>query len=296
MPGILQEEVFGDSKLKRTITNKILYICLILFVLIFSCLIWYGLFVDPHQVEVQHLWVQDAGLGDVLKGLTAIHISDLHINKIGKREQMVLELVEEIQPDFVFLTGDYVKWDGDYEEALNFLSRLKAKVGIWAVMGDYDYSRSRKSCLFCHEAGSGKLTRRHEVQFLQNAFEQVVLDEGSIGIAGIDKEAAGPFAENEHFFLEHVKIPVILLSHSPLTFDLLNEDQEVLILAGDTHGGQFLLPPWLWKILGYEKNAKYNYGLFEKGRKKMFVSKGVGTSHIPIRLFSSPEVVVLHFK
>ena len=67
------------------------------------------------------------------------------------------------------------------------------------------------------------------------------------------------------------------------------------MLAGDTHGGQFALPSWLWNIIGYKKNAAYSQGLFEEGNKRMFVTRGIGTSHIPIRLFRRPEVVVLHF-
>lgn len=256
----------------------------------------YGVFIEPHWIRIRHLWIENQHWGKILEGKTVVHLSDLHISNIGRREQKLLNILNGLKPDIIFLTGDYVSWKGDYENALTFLSMLKAKIGVWAVMGDYDFSHSRKNCLFCHEPRSGKLTRRHGVRFLRNVSEQVVLDGGSIWIGGIDKGAVSPFVENEHFFPERATAPVILLSHSPSTFDLLDEDQEVLMLAGDTHGGQFLLPPWLWKILSYEKNAKYNYGLFEKGRKKMFVSKGVGTSHIPIRLFSSPEVVVLHFK
>jgi hypothetical protein len=90
-------------------------------------------------------------------------------------------------------------------------------------------------------------------------------------------------------------VPAIILIHNPILFDRIDNNQDVLILAGDTHGGQIPLPPWLWSVMGYKKNALYNYGFFEEGQKKMFVSRGIGTSHIPIRIFSPPEVVVLHF-
>ena len=69
------------------------------------------------------------------------------------------------------------------------------------------------------------------------------------------------------------------------------------MLAGDTHGGQIPLPfpSWLLRLIGYEKNASYSQGYFKKGNAKMYVSRGIGTSHIPIRLFRKPEIVVLHF-
>jgi hypothetical protein len=87
----------------------------------------------------------------------------------------------------------------------------------------------------------------------------------------------------------------IILSHSSLIFDELAGGEGVLVLAGDTHGGQVWLPKWLWSLMGYEKNAKYGRGLFKKGNNQMFVSKGLGTSHVRFRLMCRPEVVVVHF-
>ena len=88
----------------------------------------------------------------------------------------------------------------------------------------------------------------------------------------------------------------IVLSHSPLAFDLFDQDDYVLIFSGDTHGGQIPLPKWLWQLLGYEKNAKYEQGWFEKGKKKMYVNRGLGTSHFPIRVMRPPEITVFHFQ
>jgi predicted MPP superfamily phosphohydrolase len=258
-------------------------------------LVSYGIWVEPDQIMVQHVWIESPGLAQVLGDKVVVHISDLHIDKLGGREHKVLQTLDYLKPDLVFLTGDYVQWHGDYEPALEFLSRLKAEVGIWAVMGDYDYKRPRKSCLFCHEQGRGKPTRRHRVRFLRNSRERLTFEEGTLWIGGIDREPLAPNTEGLPLPRDGGRDPIILLSHNPLAFDLIGEDQDVLMLSGDTHGGQIFLPTWLWRFLGYEKTARYMQGLFESGRKKMFVSRGIGTSHFPIRLGSSPEVVVLHF-
>jgi predicted MPP superfamily phosphohydrolase len=55
------------------------------------------------------------------------------------------------------------------------------------------------------------------------------------------------------------------------------------------------LPGWFWELIGYEKTARYSHGLFREGNKMLYVSRGIGTSHFPIRLLRRPEVVVLHF-
>ena len=277
-------------------SNKLLYRGLVLIALGFSGLVLYGIFIEPYQVEIHHVRIENARWAKVLEGKIVVHLSDLHISKLGKKEQKVLKILEEIEPDFVFLTGDYIRWNGDNDAALAFLSRLKARVGVWAVMGDYDYSRSRTSCLFCHEAGSGQPTRRHNVRFLKDSLEHVGLSCGFIVIGGIDRQADLPFSSNIFSFSKNLEEPAIILSHDPLNFELLDDDKDVLMLSGDTHGGQIPLPSRLWGLLGYEKCARYSQGLFEKGDKKMFVSRGIGTSHVPIRIFRSPEVVVLHFE
>jgi predicted MPP superfamily phosphohydrolase len=258
-------------------------------------LIIYGIWIEPDQIEIHHVSIHDKRLGRILEKITIVQISDLHMHKIGRREQKVLEILNEIKPDIVFLTGDYVPWDGDYEGALDFLSLLSARIGVWAVMGDYDYSRSRKSCVFCHEEGRRTRTRKNSVRFLKDSSELIRFPEGTLRIEGVDAEGGNMFNPRKVLVSLDEDIPSIILSHTPLNFDLISDNSDVLMLAGDTHGGQIPLPGWLFRVLGYKKNAYYNQGLFEKGQKKMFVSRGIGTSHLPIRLFTPPEVVIFHF-
>jgi predicted MPP superfamily phosphohydrolase len=263
--------------------------CLIL------ALMMYGIWIEPDQIKIHHVWIRDGSLEKILRGKVVIQLSDLHISKIGKREQKVLKILDALKPDIIFLTGDYVTWEGDYSSALSFLSRLNAKIGVWAVMGDYDYSRSRKSCIFCHEEGSSKPTRHHAVRFLKDSMDLVSLPEGSLCIAGVDGEGGYSVSPDKTFSHLNSQIPTIILSHNPLNFDLIKDDQNLLMLAGDTHGGQVPIPSWFFSIMGYKKNALYSQGLFEKKQKKMFVSRGIGMSHVPIRLFRPPEIVVFHF-
>jgi len=256
----------------------------------------YGFLLEPNWIEVNHVWIRNPELSRALHGKVAVHLSDLHIGKKGKTEEEILRLLEELKPDLVFLTGDYVKWKGGYEAALTFLSKLEAKIGVWAVMGDYDYSNSRKSCLFCHEPGTGNPTKRHQVKFLRNGIEKGELDGEAFWIGGIDGEGDRDPAIRETVTGWKEKKPTLILSHDPLNFDLLDKDQGVLVLSGDTHGGQIPMPSWIWRLLGYDKNAKYPQGLYEDGRKKMVVSRGVGSSHVPFRFLRRPEVVVIHFE
>jgi len=270
--------------------------CVVWILLGLSLIIAYGVCVEPYRIEVHHVWISDKYLGKVLEKKVVVQLSDLHVSKMGKREQTVLKILDNLKPDFVFLTGDYVGWHSDYRGALDFLSQLKAKSGIWAVMGDYDYSNTRKSCLFCHEEGTGKSSLRHSVRFLRDTIEPVSSEEGTFWIGGIDIERKDLISSTGGVLSLPGKKPLIILSHNPLFFDRIDREQEVLVLAGDTHGGQIPMPSWLLIALGYRKNALYSQGLFQTGRKKMFVSRGIGTSHVPVRILRQPEVTVLHFR
>lgn len=256
----------------------------------------YGFWIEPYRIEINHLYPANPHLKKALRGKTAVHVSDLHLKELGAQAAHLLETINAFTPDLVFLTGDFVSWNGSYEPALEFLAKIEAKTGAWAVMGDYDYSNDRKSCLFCHEAGTGRPTKRHRVKFLQNAVEQVAIDGETLRIIGLEKESEGraESAPKRWTYRDGTEASIVL-SHSPLVFDELVGDEGVLFLAGDTHGGQIWLPRWLWSLLGYEKNARYGWGLFEKGSNQMYVSKGLGTSHVRFRLMCRPEVVVVHF-
>ena len=71
-------------KRKKNIAWVIIAIALLILI--------YGFCIEPNQVEIRHLWIKDAGLNKVLKGKTAVQISDLHIRSIGKHEKKVLNL------------------------------------------------------------------------------------------------------------------------------------------------------------------------------------------------------------
>ena len=253
---------------------------------------------ESFNIEVRHVYVKDHLFENVYKNITIAQVSDLHIRRDDKQVVQILEILEGLKVDAIVLTGDYVEWNGDYEVALNILAQMKSKTGVYAVMGDYDYSNSRKSCVFCHEKGTGGPTKHHSVKFLRNSCDEVAIGKDTTMICGVDgRQANEPVSPEVVKHLQNTTgdKEAIVLSHSPLVFDLIDSDKDILVLAGDTHGGQIPLPSWLWKLLGYEKNAKYEQGWFEEGKKKMYVNRGVGTSHFPIRFMRRPEITVFHF-
>ena len=280
--------------IKVTINKKLFIRTTVLFGLCLICLLSLGYYFSM-QVGVTHVTVADKKFNEIFKGKQLVHITDLHMASIENREKKVLAILDALDPDYVFLTGDLIPWRGDVSVALGFLSQLHPKADAFGVMGDYDYSNDRSACLFCHKKDSAAKTSAHHVIMLKNTAQKIRVNDQSVYVLGLDDREQG---EN-NLLNDLSKIPdnasLIVLAHNPLLFELFDKDKKMFMMAGDTHGGQIPLPKIIWKILGYEKNEKYGYGLFGEKKKKMFVSRGVGWSHLPFRLFANPEIVVYHF-
>ncbi|WP_300674998.1 metallophosphoesterase [Desulfoluna sp.] len=253
-------------------------------------LVYRGFRVEPGKVVVRHFTVAGTPLAGALKGKRVVVVSDLHLGEGDVHRLRLLSLLEANSPDYLFLLGDYVRWGGDYKPAFDFLSKLEAPLGVYGVLGDYDHHNSRQSCLFCHPQGRGAATIQHSVQFLMNRELVLPGEKGPFRVVGLDSDQ-GEAAE-----IVAKQIPTLVLAHDPLLFDTFSGEEGVVMVAGDTHGGQIPLPSFVWRFLGYEKNARYNAGWFRKGDNRLFVTTGVGTSHLPFRLFCPPEVVVLSFE
>jgi len=266
-----------------------------LFIGLIAVILVYGRFIEPEKFQTKIIQIKSDSINSALKGIKIVHLSDLHLSKFGKAEEKILNTIERCNPDLIFLTGDYIKWKGDIKPALKFLSRLKARLGVFAVMGDYDYSNSRTSCLFCHEKGKTQLTQQHNVIMLRNSSKKITINSQTIDIKGVDEgyDDLNRFGEDNKMGKSNSL--KLILSHSPLSFDEFSKNDNILMFAGDTHGGQVKIPLWIFKLLGYEKNVKYNYGLFHNGNKIMYVTQGIGTSHFKFRLFCPPEIAVFEF-
>jgi len=261
-------------------------------------IVLYGFLIEPCQLTINTVPVHQGALAKTMAGRKAVLLSDLHFDE---REQeygrKILRLLKTIRPDIIFLTGDYVKWCSRaeaYENAITFLSQLSAPLGVYAVMGDADTTYSRKSCEFCHEPESGALTRRHEVTFFKNSRQLIRTGQGEFLLGGVDAE---PDYTNT-LLLDKIidtDLPMILLAHSSLAYQTIGKEHEILVLSGDTHGGQVRLPRWFWLLTGRKPDPDHIYGFYQDNKKSLFVTRGVGTSWPPLRLGEPPEIVVLEF-
>ena len=256
-------------------------------------LILYAWQVEPYALRVRRVTVRDDRLFAAWGNLRILHISDLHISGSGRRERAVLRLARELRPDLVLLTGDISQWGRrDCGPALAFVRSLGAPLGVYGVLGDADEGKGRQGCRFCHPGTAWN--RRARPLFLQNEVVTVSLGpgRGSLRLAGIEPAANGVLPPPVR--AELGRGPVLILHHFPTLFDDVPPDVSCLLLAGDSHGGQVRLPGAVRRLLHLPPSYPYLEGLFRRGRRWLFVTRGVGvTARFPFRLGVRPEVALI---
>ncbi|MFA6092078.1 MAG: metallophosphoesterase [Elusimicrobiota bacterium] len=232
------------------------------------------------------------GLPSALEGFTVLQLSDLHLES-GSRMRAFARLVDRINalsPDLVALTGDMVDPGfGAKEELAALAGRLRARSGVFAVMGNHEFYNGARS--------SEALYRLCGFKLLRN--EVVTLPSG-LQIAGIDDaHASGAGRSEAESLLSRLDAgkPALYLSHQPLFFEAFAQKASGLMLSGHTHGGQ-IFPFGLIVRLTYPRF----YGLYRAERSQggggafLYVSSGAGTWGPPMRLFAPAEVVLFTFR
>ena len=230
-------------------------------------------FLEPNWICKTHYTIH----GHVNQSLKIAHLTDLHTSQMGFRERSLLRALAKEKPDVIVITGDTLSPSGSYDDEAPLLNSLHAPLGVWLVRGNWEnWRKLRNESEFYRRAGVNFLLNR-SVPIRADVW-LIGLDDPSFGQADWDKAAAGvaPGAYR------------IALFHSPLFFDE-SAGRFDLALAGHTHGGQVRIPflPPLWLPAGI---GPYKEGWFEKNGSRIYVSRGLGMTILPIRFFCRPEL------
>jgi predicted MPP superfamily phosphohydrolase len=248
-----------------------------------------GLFWEPRNLEVVELSMV---LPKVPPGreLRLVHLSDLHINRFNRYFRQVAEQAMQLRPDIILLTGDYLEEQRNLFEVRSFLEMLEAPQGIFAVQGNWEYwSRLEGENLRQKFSASG-------VQLLINQRQDLEIRDVPLTIHGLDY----PSGSEDLVELEQqadVSRVNLLLSHVPAFSHHLLCDRFDLIFSGHTHGGQVRLP-FVPPFYLPRYSGQFVAGLYRVGPQQtpLYVSRGIGTSVLPVRLWCRPEITLLRLK
>jgi len=258
--------------------------------ILFGLLLIYSGFIEPYWVRVREIEISDEPFASFFRAHKTIFLSDIHVTKSGIRENFLLEKVTQLSAEIILLGGDLVAWNGNYQAAFEFLGKLKAPGGVYGVLGESDFQDNRKSCNFCHPFD--KSLTPFSAKFLQN--KAVYHSPNEPAIFGVDFGSLEPELKHRSG-LSTIKEPAIILCHKLAACNEI-PDVSVLMLSGDTHGGQFWMPDWFWVWVFGESKGSIRKGIRRSGNKTFLVTSGIGTSHFPFRFLCPPEVVLLKGK
>jgi len=257
-------------------------------------LFWYSFIFEPNNIQVEKISVEIENLPEEFEGIKIVHLTDFHSKDFGEREKRVLEILEDLNPDFVFITGDFIDHKTkDINSCQEFWNRLgnKYQGNIFGVLGNHEYWIDHL------DANSIKnLLEESGIIVLRNENKKISRDDKYIYLIGVDDPDTGRDDLLKATINIEKNIPKILLAHSPDIVDNLQGKQTDLILSGHTHGGQIKIP-FIRPFWTPTKNrGKYASGLFEINDIYLYVNRGIGTAAIPIRFNCPPEIAVIELK
>jgi hypothetical protein len=240
----------------------------------------YGFAYERHRVTLTRATVPVTGLPRAIDGLRVGILTDLHHSALVSQHDILdaAQLLMSERPDLIALLGDYVSW-GDRRyvaSCVEALAPLAAPFGVFAILGNHDDEHAMPRALVAR----GFLT-------LLDARTDVWIRGEGLGIAGIRYWTK---KSDIRRLLAGSPRPAILLAHDPRRLAEAAEFGAPLVLSGHTHGGQIVLP-----IVGAVAARKYPIaaGTLTLGNTTLFVSRGVGTVLVPVRLNCPPEAAVL---
>lgn len=262
--------------------------------LLITLVVWIDArFIEPNWIDVKHITIKSDKFSDSLSQIKFVQISDLHIEHFGLREKALIRSINRIKPDFILMTGDFLNAKEDLPLALDVLRQLRAKRGIYTILGNNDY----------YFADEGQFIRKlKEIGVIALKYENLKIDLGDnqwfwlVGISDKYAEFAN-YGQIAYVTQAFSGVPVneakILLLHDPNEADLpiVHEYEPQLILAGHTHGGQFGIT-FLRKYSDYAERSPYMAGLFNVRGVPLYVNRGIGMNTRPVRFFCRPEITV----
>jgi hypothetical protein len=257
----------------------------------------YGYRVEPTWLELNCFEVAIPDLPASFAGFRIAQLSDFHCSHQVTTAYLAeaVELALAQSPELVVLTGDFVHRGYRYVEPVaETLGQLRAPYGVFAVLGNHDFS-VRNALGFrrhrhLHRAVSRALTDRG-IQVLHNQSVRLTREEGVLHLIGVADLWSRVIDLDRAFDGLCPSVPTVVLAHNPRTVEWLADKRCDLMLSGHTHGGQIHLPGLGRPTLG-KRARRFAAGMYRHGNSQVYVNKGVGFG-FRFRFGVRPEVAVL---
>lgn len=262
----------------------------ILIVLAFALLFLWARFIGTSGLEVKEYKVVNSSLPASFYGLKIVHFSDLHYGRTIKEKEFdnVVNKIDMIKPDIVVFSGDFVdkniKLTSSMKNILiKELSKIHSTYGNYFVTGNHDkYFKDYKDIM--EQGDFIDLDDKYDIIYSKK--------NESIFIGGMSSFiSTKPVIKNiENYFKNNKDIPKyrIFVMHVPDDMDYIKNYNFNLVLAGHSHNGQVRLP-FIGAIVKPLGAKEYYDAYYKVGNTDFYISSGLGTSTLDVRLFDKPS-------
>lgn len=285
---------------KNIRSNRKKYIKSAIVLLIVIALLLFCSYQNRH-LETTYYTYKAEHLDAEFDGYRIVQISDLHNAKFGKDNQKLVDRIRECEPDMIVLTGDIVDSNHtNVDRAVQFVDEIVKICPVYYVTGNHEYwlEASEYDELMSGLTGAGAVILDDQVVEISRGdakFRLVGLDDRSLSdgtLGTLLNDQAGQKEETADNENSEKKEFTVVLAHEPQYLARYAGTGVDLVLSGHAHGGQFRLP-FVGGIVAPDQGflPEYTAGEYYMNGTEMIVSRGLGNSVIPVRLFNYPEIV-----
>ena len=297
---------------------------------IFSVAGIYPRFIEPNLLFVSRHSIPIPTLPLAMDGLKVLLFSDLHINRYSSPRFLnrIQKTISWLSPDLILFAGDLLSYAAlpRYDLAARFFDSLSAPLGVYACLGNHDYSEYSTMNQFgtAVRGDSGghpiiqglrrlfgmprsslqspidaplplneelmQFYADHNVVVLHNETVHIGSGTNRFNLIGLGDVTSGHFLPSQAYKGCDPRVPVIVFGHNPDSYASLSYFPGDLFLFGHTHGGQINVP-LIWEKITPVVDKSLRSGLYCRDGRSVFVTRGVGAT-FPFRLFAPPQVAL----
>lgn len=249
----------------------------------------YAVFIQRSNFTAREISLPIRGLAPELDGLKLVQLSDIHLSPfLSEREfARAVDMANEFRAHLGLITGDLITTHKDpLDQCIRQLKRLKTDAGSIGCMGNHEFYAGL-------EQDTERMAAAIGIDFLRSQSRIYKFRGKPINFAGVDYQPMKtPYLVGAEQMIQP-GMPNILLSHNPDVFPQAEAKGYDGIVSGHTHGGQISVEI-LHKNLSMARfYTPYVYGLYQKGKSSIYVTRGIGTVGIPARLGAPPEIALI---
>lgn len=247
-------------------------------------------FWQNNDITVSSYEFKSEKIGKGLDGYKIVQISDLHNKKFGKEQSRLLAEIAALSPDIIVITGDIVDCRRtDIKPAIDFVTGAVKIAPVYYVLGNHEelISTHDTKSLFDGIKKTGAEVLLNRALNIEHGGETFYL-------LGVKDGSETDDLKHLIYTLSCPQSLKILLAHKPQYIESYSENNIDLVFSGHAHGGQARLP-FIGGLVAPEQGLfpKYYAGEYILCDTTMIVSRGLGNSIVPVRVFNRPDIVVV---